>query len=165
MKQETFPHGATVRERITEFEGVIIGDAVFLNGCVHYTVQPRGLKADGSPHDDRAIPANMLLPKPEIELVLFDAPPPHFPLGKKVRCRYSGFSGISYGSHRWAHGAQRVAVLPGRILDKAPVEMKWFDVDDLIFDDTVELRGPYGAEPEATPAQKSIGGPARFDRP
>lgn len=38
-----FELGAKVRDQVTELEGVIVARCEWLNGCLQYVVQPRGL--------------------------------------------------------------------------------------------------------------------------
>jgi len=154
---ERFPFGATVRERVSGFEGVVVGEAVYLNGCVHYVVKPRSLDSNGIPVESQTIEAGMLLPKPDIELVPFDEPCESFPLGIKVKDRYSEFSGISYGHMRWAHGASRVLVNPGKLHDRKPVEACWFDQEDLVHTEDSMIQS--GDSPS------TLGGPRDFRNP
>jgi len=41
--------GSKVKDTISGFEGIVVGRAEYLYGCVQILVQPEGLKEDGQP--------------------------------------------------------------------------------------------------------------------
>lgn len=49
MTSFTFELGATVRDVITGFEGVVTGRCQYLTGCTQYLVQPRGTAKTPAP--------------------------------------------------------------------------------------------------------------------
>jgi len=40
--------GERARDRITGFEGIVMGRTEYINGCVKILLQPEGVKADGT---------------------------------------------------------------------------------------------------------------------
>jgi len=47
--------GQQVRDIVTGFEGTATSRVEFLNGCVRYAVQPRGLDKDGKPFENQYV--------------------------------------------------------------------------------------------------------------
>lgn len=62
--------GDVARDRITGFEGVVIARAEWLTNCVRLTLQPKGLKEDGSTKTCESFD------EPSLELVAAANPPP-----------------------------------------------------------------------------------------
>jgi hypothetical protein len=44
----TIELGSKVRDKVTGFEGIAIGETRWLHGCLRYTVQPQELDKDGN---------------------------------------------------------------------------------------------------------------------
>lgn len=49
MATPKYPLGATLRDTITGFQGVVTGRGEYLNGCVRYSLQPPALDNEGQP--------------------------------------------------------------------------------------------------------------------
>lgn len=127
-----FHFGQRVRDVLTNFEGVVVSQIVFLNECVQWAVQPTELK-DGQPCDP------ITLEDARIEAIN-DAPMhvfvvPEYPnlLGKEVFDVVSGVTGIAYAQSRWAYGTCRIAIAPKgvQIRTGAPKEISWIDVQQI----------------------------------
>jgi hypothetical protein len=54
--------GAELRDTITGLEGVNVAHTVWLNGCIRYSIQPRGLDKDGKPRDTVTVDEEQLEP-------------------------------------------------------------------------------------------------------
>jgi hypothetical protein len=59
--------GSKVRDKVTGFEGIAIGETRWLHGCLRYTVQPQALDKDGKQRDVAAFdePQLIVLQGPE----------------------------------------------------------------------------------------------------
>lgn len=44
----TIELGSRVKDKVTGFEGIAIGETRWLHGCLRYTVQPEGVDKDGN---------------------------------------------------------------------------------------------------------------------
>lgn len=53
--------GDKVDDTISGFEGTVIAKAIYLNGCVQYLIQPRGLKAVGGKKESEWIDEGQLI--------------------------------------------------------------------------------------------------------
>lgn len=151
----SFKLGEVVREIVSGFEGVVTADARYLNGCVHYYVQPPGLNSKGRPRGDKQFGSAKLRSKGEF-MSEFDGVdfPEGFPLGVKVCDRISKFEGISYVCVRFADQAVRVGVQASTLYDGRPIGTIYFDAADL---DLVETTSDVSATAFG-------GGPRRYDK-
>ena len=58
-----------VNDTITGFEGTVIAKAIYLNGCVQYLIQPRGLKNDGGKKESEWIDEGQLIVTEIVEMI------------------------------------------------------------------------------------------------
>ncbi len=81
--------GDTAKDSITGFEGVVIARTEWLTNCVRMTLQPKGLKAEGTPIDCCAFdePSLVLVKKrnPPAPKVKVGGPMPSVPRAKDPR--------------------------------------------------------------------------------
>lgn len=55
--------GDKVKDTITGLEGIVIAKIIYLNGCIQYEVQPKGLDKDGKIIKSAWIDEGQLIPK------------------------------------------------------------------------------------------------------
>lgn len=51
MRKAKFSNGDKLRDRVTNLEGVVMVVAFYSTGCIHYGLQPQGIKDSGEPKD------------------------------------------------------------------------------------------------------------------
>lgn len=61
MKTDRIELGDLVRDTVTKFEGVVIGDTQWLHGCRRLTVQPRELDKDGKQRESQGFDEHQLV--------------------------------------------------------------------------------------------------------
>ena len=61
--------GDKVNDTLTGFYGVVIAKSIYLNGCVQYLIQPKGLKDDGGKKDSEWIDEGQLIITEKAEIV------------------------------------------------------------------------------------------------
>lgn len=124
--------GSVVRDKITEFKGVVISRVEHLNRCVAYGVQPPMGK-------DKQLPEARYIDEPDLEVIAppkEDLPPVAettnaFELGVKVRDRLSLFEGIAVARVKYPYAGDRYGV-QAKVNEKGEIpELKSFDGSDL----------------------------------
>lgn len=58
---DTIKLGDTVKDVITELQGVVIARVEYLNGCVRFSVQPKGLNESGEPFKSQYVDEEQLI--------------------------------------------------------------------------------------------------------
>ncbi|MDD2696669.1 MAG: hypothetical protein PHE52_00725 [Candidatus Pacebacteria bacterium] len=124
--------GSTVRDKITEFKGIVICRVEHMNRCVSYGVQP--------PVDnEKQLPDAKFIDEPDLEIVAppkEDLPPmtkiPNaFKLGVKVKDHLSGFTGVAVLRIKYPYAGDRYGI-QATINGKGEIpEIKTFDGSDL----------------------------------
>lgn len=72
-EQFKYELGSTVKDQITNFEGVVVARTQYMTGCNRYAVQPRALDRDGKPIDWHNFDENQLVQVTDKELKIKEA--------------------------------------------------------------------------------------------
>lgn len=122
--------GSIAKDKITGFEGVVIGITRNLTNQDRYTIAPRKVNADGRPAKSRSYDATSLVYVGESGLSIIepirveDAPD----LGDEVLHELSGLTGVVFQSTTWIEGCTSVAIQPAALdKDGQPVDGSVFD--------------------------------------
>jgi hypothetical protein len=156
-----FELGATAKELLTGFQGLVVGKTIHLNGCHRVVIQPTTL-VKGEPHKSLAVDVQQLDIITDIPVVKsgnIGLDWGNVKLGVRVRDLVTSYSGVVVSKTEWFGGKKRVAVMSQELVEGQPLPIHEFDVTQIevldpkpIFGDIeAKLGGPGGPYPDPTP--------------
>lgn len=116
----TFNLGATLRDRITGFEGVAVGRHSFYSGTVQYQLIPKTLTDKGVPGDAILLDwqhLELVTETPEPQSPLIDTP---FKIGDTVEDTITDFAGVITVRSEFVNGCVQFGVQP-KTLEKGDI--------------------------------------------
>lgn len=124
--------GQKAKDKVTGFEGTVVGRTEWLNGCYRFTLQPP-IDKDGKHCSAETID------EPQLEVVGEGIPHEETPrkhviqLGQKVRDKITGFEGVAMARTSWLSKLDRIMIQPsvdkegkhrdGHVFDEVHVEV------------------------------------------
>lgn len=141
--------GATARELITGYTGVIVGKTIHLNGCHRVILQPAELDKDGEPFKSLAVDiqqVEVVADKPVVKAGSLGLVWGSVKLGTRVRDLITPYEGIVIAKTEWFGGKLRATVMSQKLSpDKTAIHLE-FDVTQL---DVLDPKPIYGDDIEA----------------